>query len=122
VTSESALCPLPPGGGHEAGTQAGPVCANRRHQRSTERLGPRFLNGLFMSNSGWRSRATALRSGRQQLAAAEVVDGKHDALEMAPPDRGRDADVGLHHWRNQLEQHGQAVIMVERRAVVAFDA
>ena len=26
------------------------------------------------------------------------------------------------HWRNQLKQHGQAVIIVERRAVVAFDA
>jgi hypothetical protein len=68
-----------------------------------------------------RSHAFCLASGKQ-LAAAEIVDRQHDALEVVPPDRWRDADVGPNNWRHQLGQHGQAVIVVGRRAVVAFDA
>jgi hypothetical protein len=52
-----------------------------------------------VSTHGKRSRhprATAIHLRRQQLAAAGVVDGEHDALEMFPPNRGRDAGVGAY--------------------------
>jgi hypothetical protein len=57
--------------------------------------------------SAWR---VALDRSAQKIATSQIVDCKHDALEIVPPDDRRDVRIGLPHRCCDLPQHGKAVI------------
>jgi hypothetical protein len=71
-TSESALCPLPPGGGHAAGTQAGPVCARNGHDLTWSAANPN-------SKQLKQARAGAYRS-RREKQPRKILDPAYLAL------------------------------------------
>lgn len=58
------------------------------------------------------------RSARNQVATSEIVNGKVDALEVIPPDHGRNAGGMLPDRRRRLPQDRQSVILLQRTAVV----
>ena len=61
-------------------------------------------------------------SSARQIAAAEIVDRPQDAFEVAPPDRRREVDCRLPDGCHDLSQRREAIVVVQRAAVVAAHA
>ena len=59
---------------------------------------------------------TALGRSIEQ-GSFEIVDRGRNALEMAPPHPGRDADRHLQHRNQELHQHRAAIILGQSGAV-----
>ncbi len=68
-----------------------------------------------------RPKLVASSSGRQ-IAAAEIVNRQHDALEVVPPDRGADVVGRLPHRSCDQPKHRQMTILVQGLTVVAAHA
>jgi hypothetical protein len=52
----------------------------------------------------------------EQVSAAEILDGHVDALEIVPPDRGRNVGAGLPDRRRDAPERRQAVVVVQGAA------
>jgi len=53
---------------------------------------------------------TIIDQSAQKIATSQIVNRKHDALEIVPPDDRRDIRIGLPHRCRDLPKHGKAVI------------
>jgi hypothetical protein len=56
---------------------------------------------------------TIIDRSAQKIATTQIVNRKHDALEIVPPDDRRDIRIGLPHRCRDLPQHGKAVICLQ---------
>jgi hypothetical protein len=59
------------------------------------------------------ARRVAVGRSAQKVATSQIVNCKHDALEIVPPDDRRDIRIGLPHRCCDLPQHGKAVICLQ---------
>src|SRR4051812_34420502 len=58
----------------------------------------------------------------EQIPAAEVLEREEDPLQIIPPDHRRDCPRPLPDRLGEVLQHGPAIIVIQRRAVVTDDA
>ena len=58
----------------------------------------------------------------KQRSAVEVIDGKHDSLEIVPPDYGRDIVHSLPYRRRNSPKHRQSIVRFQRASVVALNS
>src|SRR5215813_5029798 len=58
----------------------------------------------------------------EKLAAAEILDCDHDALNVGPPDPGTQLVGGLPHRRGALPKHRSAIVLPEGVEAVTLHA
>ena len=57
-----------------------------------------------------------------QITAAEIIDCQKYPLQIVPPDHRRNVVRSLMHGCRDMPQHRQAVVVLQRMAVVAINA
>jgi hypothetical protein len=61
-------------------------------------------------------------SSDQKIAASEILNGQQDAFQVVPPDHRRDVVCSLPHGRRDLPERRQAVIIIQRGAIITAHA